>query len=158
MVPTLSNSHFVVEFWNVVRKSYDQQIDASKRIQHILSRLPEDVIDEIKSNDLDYEEAVRHAITIHDANIRNHYGLRRKHMEQLVDDLNERYKTNKSTTVKGIMRREESRQDFQKLRRVFKGTHGKGITTLEIPDSNNPDKWNLITIPAIIETKLIVRI
>jgi hypothetical protein len=106
--PTLSNSHFVIEFWNIVKKSYDQQLDASERIQHILTRLPDDIIQEIQNNDLDYEEAVQQAIQVHENNLRNHYTLRKQYLGNMVEDLNARSETNNSNTVKGIIRREES--------------------------------------------------
>jgi hypothetical protein len=43
------------------------------------------------------------------------------------------------------------------LRQVFKSRNSSGLSTIEIQDPNNPEKWTLITIPTIIETELISR-
>jgi hypothetical protein len=42
--PPLAESHLCVEFWNIVNKSYNQQIDSSEQIQHLLSQLPQETI------------------------------------------------------------------------------------------------------------------
>jgi hypothetical protein len=71
--------------------------------------------------------------------------------------LNDRSEMNKSQTVQNLLKREQNRQDFHKIRRVFKPGKGKGLTTLKIPDPDNPGEWKTITIPTEYESKLIVR-
>jgi hypothetical protein len=43
--PKLNESHMQVQFWNVVSKSFNQQINADDRINHILGRLSDDTIE-----------------------------------------------------------------------------------------------------------------
>jgi hypothetical protein len=153
--PKLNESHYTVEFWNIVKKAYNEQIDASDRIEYILSKLSDETKKQFKNNKLDYEEALQEAIKLHNINLKNHFELRKEHLQSMADDFNDRSETNKSNTIKSLMKREESRNDFKKLRRIFKGSKGKGITTLEIPDPDNPTEWKMITIPTVCESKLI---
>jgi hypothetical protein len=88
--PPLSESHLCVEFWNIVNKSYNQQIDSTERLQHILSRLPQETIDSFRSNELNYDEATTHAINKHKQNVKNHFELRKQHLQTIIDDLNDR--------------------------------------------------------------------
>jgi ribonuclease HI len=110
-----------------------------------------------RTNKLDYDEETSQAISTHKQNVKNYFALRKQHLQNLIDDLNDRSETNKSNSIKSLMQREEKRQDFKKIRRVFKAGKGKGITTLEIPDPENPGQWKTITIPTECKSKLIVR-
>jgi hypothetical protein len=106
---------------------------------------------------LSFKEALENAIKQHDLNLRDHFKLRMEHLENLVEDYNARSETSKGIKVKTLLRREKTRNDFQKLRQIFKPKHNSGLSTIEIQDPNNPENWILITVPTIIETELITR-
>jgi hypothetical protein len=155
--PKLSESHLTVQLWTVADKAYDQQIDATDRLNQILTRLSDDTIQKIKANTLTFKEALDESIKQHEINLKDHFKLRMEHLENLVEDYNARSETNKGLTIKSLLRREKTRNDFQKLRQVFKPKNTSGLSTIEIQDPENPDNWILITIPTIIETELIKR-
>jgi hypothetical protein len=74
--PKLSESHLTVQLWNVADKATNQQIDASERINQILTRLSETTQQKIINNQLPYNEALEEVVKEHEDNLRNHYKLR----------------------------------------------------------------------------------
>jgi hypothetical protein len=99
--------------------------------------------------------ALRNAISHHKKLIKEHYKFREQHLQRMVDDENERGCTSGVMTISKLLRRERKQMDHSYIRRLIKNQHSKGITVLEIPDPENPDKWVKISDPVSIENNLI---
>ena len=93
-----------VQFWNIVEKAYNQQIDATDRINHILGRLSDESIKQIKNNNGSFKDALKNAISKHQENLKEHYNLRREYLQKMADDFNDRSENKNVTSVKSLMK------------------------------------------------------
>jgi hypothetical protein len=78
---------------------------------------------------------------------------REQHLQRQVDNANDREGTHEVLTIEKLIRRERKRQD----RSLIKNPNSKGLTILQIPSTEDPEEWDEISDPPIIEDKLIDR-
>jgi hypothetical protein len=153
--PELEQSNLLIQFWNILHKSIQQQVDASKRLHSICQYLDTATKLLICHWQCPVKTALRQALNSHKLLLKNHFQLREHHLQKKVDDENERIGSSEVLTITKLIRRERKRQDHSYIRRLIKNQHSKGLTVLEIPTSNNPEDWEEITDPVEIETNLI---
>ena len=84
-----------------------------------------------------------------------HREIRLAYLQSKLDDLNAREPNkSKQQTLKNLMYREKKRANFAIIRKVFKSTRSRGITSVEIPDPNN-NRMRIIAEPVAFENTLI---
>jgi hypothetical protein len=138
-----------------LHKSICQQVDASRRLENICKHLDYAAKVLICESNCPVKTALRRALKAHKQLLTEHYRYRENHLQQKVDDENDRIGSQEIMTIEKRIRRERKRQDHSYIRRLIKNKTSKGLTVLEIPDSNNPDDWIEITDPEIIEDNLV---
>jgi hypothetical protein len=153
--PELEQSNLLIQFWNILHKSICQQVDASRRLENICKHLDYAAKVLICESNCPVKTALRRALKAHKQLLTEHYRYRENHLQKKVDDENDRIGSQEIMTIEKRIRRERKRQDHSYIRRLIKNKTSKGLTVLEIPDSNNPDDWIEITDPEIIEDNLV---
>jgi hypothetical protein len=154
--PTLEQSHLVIQYWCVKIKSQKQQTDSSKRLNSIIQRMTSATKSLIHNTNTSMTIALKDAITNHKEILANSYELRLEYLQGLVKDMNERGTSAQVATVKGIIHREQTRHDFQTIRRCLKEISYKGLTSIEVPCEDNPNKWRTLQEP-LMTPKLVLR-
>jgi hypothetical protein len=102
--PELEQSNLLIQFWNILHKSIKHQVDASKRLNMICKYLDTATKLLICHSQCPVKTALRQALNSHKNLVRNHYQLREKHLQNKVDDENDRLGTNKVMTITKLIR------------------------------------------------------
>jgi hypothetical protein len=86
---------------------------------------------------------------------RQHRDLRDDHLEDQATDLTARNGGVPVVSVQSLIARERKRRDFAYIKQITKPKHGKGITTIQIPDPANPNHYLLVAAPEKVEEKIL---
>jgi hypothetical protein len=156
-LPTVWQSASSIEYWNILIKSTKQNIDNTERLNTIKNKMTNETRERILNKKLSMTKALQNAINEFQQLINNNPTHRDNYLDQLIADLTERGEGKQTVSVATIKHREQSRSDHSKLRRVFKGDQGKGITRIEIPCENDPTKYKSICSPVEMMPPLINR-
>jgi ribonuclease HI len=154
--PELHQSNLVIQYINLQMKSSKHNINIDHRLQYVKHLMTQTTINRMENlkgtNDKKLQQAIKH----HKELTKSNAELREKYLQQLIEDLSERDPRAKQS-IKNILYREQDKQDFNAIRKLYKGSHSRGIKHIEIPDNKNPDRWVSITDPIMIEKHLIDR-
>jgi hypothetical protein len=145
--PTLEQSHLIIQYWCVRLKSEKLKINGSKRINNILKRMTDKSKQLVQDNTLSLTRALRKAIKDHKELLRNNFQLRKEYLQFLVQEFNERGTSAQALTVQALITREQTRHDFQCIRRCLKETSHSKLTSIEIPCEVNQGQWKTIHEP-----------
>jgi hypothetical protein len=148
--PILAQSNLVIQFWNITIKGARQHTNVSKRLKSITDKMNTATKTQIQQTSGSATRAMRKAI-------KNHNNLVKEHKQQRVNDLNKRGDGRGKLEVEDLLKKEYRRSDFAKIRHVLRKKKSRGITTIEIPSTTEPGKWDLLTIPKEIESSLLDR-
>jgi hypothetical protein len=149
--PILAQSNLLIQFWNITIKGARQHINVSKRLKLITNKMTTETRQKIQNTSGSASRAMRKAIKNHNLLVKEHKKQRVDHLQQRVEDLNERGDSNGKLEVEGLIKREQRKQNFSRIRQVLKKKKSRGITTIEVPSTTEPGKWDLITSPGEIE-------
>jgi hypothetical protein len=155
--PILAQSNLVIQYWNIVIKGARQHTNVTKRLRAITGKMNEATRTQIQRTSGSATKATRKAIKNHNRLVKEHKKHREDHLQQRVDDLNVRGDGKGKMEVEYLMKKEYRRADFAKIRHILRKKKSKGITTIEVPSTTEPDKWDIITIPKEIEGSLLDR-
>jgi Reverse transcriptase (RNA-dependent DNA polymerase) len=100
----------------------------------------------IDNNKLSLSKAMTEAVLNHSRLLQENYNQRREYLLQRIKDLNDRDENSRITLVQ-LLNREQTRADFSYLRKVFKPSRSKGITTIEVPDPDHEGQFIQINEP-----------
>jgi hypothetical protein len=150
--PILAQSNLVIQYWNITIKGARQYTNVSKRLKSITNKMTPETRQKIQQTSGSATRAMRKAIKNHNLLVKEHKKHRADHLIQRVNDLNERGDSNGKLEVEGLIRREQRKQNFARVRQVLKKKKSRGITTIEVPSKTEPGKWDLITGPGEIES------
>jgi hypothetical protein len=111
--PSIQQSNYRIQYWNIKLKATRQHICCTKRLNYIKGKFNYEsytIIEKIEKSNASLSTALRKEIKEHNKLCMENVEDRRAYLQQKMDDLNkqDQYKT----TIKELMRREQSRNDF----------------------------------------------
>jgi hypothetical protein len=110
----------------------------------------------LRDNKKNLESSLKQAIQDHNILCKNNNIDRTEYLEQLIEDLRER-KSSEHVTIKQILQRETSRNEFRTIKHVLNPRLSKGVQHLDIPVEGEMDKWVRITDQQLIEDNILTR-
>jgi hypothetical protein len=140
-------------------------MDVSLRIETITNKMNTTNIEKLANvsppgtgqiNDINtyLKDKLNEAIKDHDNLLTINSELRKHYLVNKLKDING-WEIKNLTTLRSLMKREQIRQDFRYIRQQLKGYHGIGITSIDIPSTQNPGTWEKIIEPNRIVEELI---
>jgi hypothetical protein len=155
--PEIEQANFICQYWCVVYRARQQQIDASRRIDNIWEKLNNESKQSIIDNTISLWMVLKQSLIKHNELCKNHQQLRDNHLQRKVDEFNEREDTKEVMNIEKLMRRERKRQDHAFIRKILKNNKSKGLTVLEIPSATTPGAYTRITDRDEIKRYLLIR-
>jgi hypothetical protein len=155
--PSLRQSNLTIQYWNVLIKGHRNQINVKTRIQRIINKMTEETKQHLRTHKGSMKLALKNALKNHSRLVNDSVKLRREYLLQRLKDLTEREEKSRTTPLKQLLHREQTRSDFAYIKTVFKANKSKGIRYIEVPDPNNINRWIEISEPNEIIQYLLVR-
>jgi hypothetical protein len=154
--PEVYQSNLRVQYYNTRVKSERHRIYANTRLKDIIKKMDDNSKTILRNNKKHHEAALKQAIKDHNQLCKLNATNRREYLEQMVEDLRER-NNSEHVTIRQILQRENSRNDFYKIKQTLNPILSKGIQHLDIPVEGENDKWVRITDQQTIEKAFLDR-
>jgi hypothetical protein len=154
--PEKEQANFLCQYWCVVYRAKQQQIDASRRIDNIWEKHNTESKQSIIDNTISLNMVLKQSLQKHSELCQYHQKLRDNYLQRKVEDFNEREDTNKVMNIEKLIRRERKRQDHVFIRKILKNNRSKGLIVLEIPSNTLPGAYTRITDPDAIRRYLLI--
>jgi hypothetical protein len=142
-----------VQYWNI---SIKQQIDSDKRIRQIIAKMNTESLKMIRDNTLSISRALAKALEDRRKLCKENNNNRKEYLEKVMNDLKERNNTG-HISVKQLIQREDSRNDFRKIRNVIKPNKNSGIKFLDVASEEDLNVYNRIIDHKLIEELILKR-
>jgi hypothetical protein len=119
--PCIQQSKLRVQYWNIRYGSIKQQINSDTRIRQIIAKMNTESLKRIRDNTLSISRALAKALEEHRKLCKENNNNRKEYLKKVMDDLKERNNTG-HISVKQLIQREDSRNNFRKIRNVLNQT------------------------------------
>jgi hypothetical protein len=119
--PCIQQSKLRVQYWNIRYRSIKQQINSDTRIRQIIAKMNTESLKRIRDNTLSISRALAKALEEHRKLCKENNNNRKEYLKKVMDDLKERNNTG-HISVKQLIQREDSRNNFRKIRNVLNQT------------------------------------
>jgi hypothetical protein len=110
----------------------------------------------LRNNTKQLEASFNQEIKDHNTICKNNNIDRTEYLENLIEDLRER-NSSEHVTIKQILHREKSRNDFRTIKQTINPRISKGVQHLDIPVEGTIDRWIRITDQQEIENNILAR-
>jgi hypothetical protein len=94
----------------------------------------------LRNNTKHLEASFNHSIKVHNTICKNNNIDCSEYLENLIEDLRERNSL-EHVTIKQILHREKSRNDFRTIKQTLNPRIFKGVQHLDIPVEGATDRW-----------------
>lgn len=155
--PAIMQSCIVVNYWKLHLKSKKRNINLTAQMEKLKRKLPEETQKTIELNTLSPTAVLERAKQNQQLLFKHHWELREEHMKGKEQELKGDKKNKEAAEARLIRSRENMRKNFMILKQTFGESRSKGISQLEIPDTDNAGKYIRVSEPKIIEQELLKR-
>jgi hypothetical protein len=131
----------IINYWKLKLKSANRRIDLTSQMEKIKHQLPPEVQRTIETTTVSAKAALETEKQNQALLFQHHWELRDEHMKELEKGSTDKKKNKEAAEIKAVRSREQMRRNFVILRQTFGEMRSKGISQLEIHDSDNPGKY-----------------
>jgi hypothetical protein len=154
--PAVHQSNQRIQYYNIRLKSERHRIYATERLKDIVQKMDDNNKQILLNNTKNLESSLKQAIQDHNIFCKNNNVDRSEYLGQLIEVLRER-KSSEHVTIKQILQRETSCNDFRTIKHTLNPRLSKGVQHLDILVVGETDKWVRITDQQLIEDNILKR-